>query len=403
MFYVGIDWSSQYNDICIMNGKEEKVKEFRIKINQRGFQYLLEQLRLLSQDKRKFVIGIETDKNILADFLLTHGYTVYSLNPLKVNRFKERYSVSAKKDDKFDAACIALFLLKDRHNFKPIVLSSPKCEELRLHCETLDQLMRDRTRLINRIRNDLSAYFPAFLSFFSNLNTSVPMNVLKAYAGPAQFKELPEDRFLEKLENIKFMPAKRKLNLYNHLKAETIHFDSQRESALTARILMQTDRILETNSLIAATRKNIRKLYERHELASVFSSLPGAGETLAPKLLTLFGDNKERFESYQSVQCYAGTAPVTEQSGKSFYTVKMRRACNKTFKDAMFQFSFCSLSQESWAALYYRQLRNKGQSHSRAVRALSNKWLKIIFRMWKDGKVYERNIFINKREKYLAA
>lgn len=403
MIYVGIDWSSQYNDICILGQKEEKVKEFRIEINDAGFQYLLEQLRHLSRDKSKIVIGIETDKNILADYLLAHGYTVYSLNPLKVNRFKERYSVSAKKDDKFDAASIALFLLKDKQNFNPIISPSPECEKLRLHCETLDQLTRDRTRLINRIRNDLSAYFPAFLTFFLDLNTSVPMNVLKACAGPAQFKELSEDRFLEKLKNVKFMPMKRKLKLYNHLKAETIHFDSPRESALMARVLMQADRILEINSLIAETRKKIINLYERHELALVFSSLPGAGETLAPKLLTLFGDNRDRFQSYKSVQCYAGTAPVTERSGKSFYSVKMRRACNKAFKDTIYQFAFCSLSQESWAALYYRQLRNKGQSHSRAIRALSNKWLKIIFRMWKDCKLYERNIFIKKRENYLAA
>lgn len=208
MIYVGIDWSSQYNDICFVNENEKKVKEFRIEINRRGFQNLLKELSLLSNDKSEIIIGIETDKNILADFLLSHDYTVYSLNPLKVNRFKERYSVSSKKDDKFDAACIALFLLKDRHNFNPILSSSSECEELRLYCETLDHLTKDRTRLINRLRNDLSAYFPAILGFFSSFNTNVPMNVLKVCAGPAEFEGLTEEQFLAKVKNVKYMPEK---------------------------------------------------------------------------------------------------------------------------------------------------------------------------------------------------
>ena len=135
-------------------------------------------------------------------------------------------------------------------------------------------------------------------------------------------------------------------------------------------------------------------------MAPIFSSLPGAGERLAPKMLSIFGDNRQRFDSYQTVQCYAGTAPVTEQSGKSFFSVKMRRACNKNFKDTIFQFAFCSLSQEPWAQQYYQELKKKGKSHSKAVRAIGNKWVKIIFRMWKDGTEYNRNIFINKRENF---
>ena len=58
MKFVGIDWSSQYNDICFLNEKEKKVKEFRIKINQNGFQYFLEQLNLFSTDKDEIMIGI---------------------------------------------------------------------------------------------------------------------------------------------------------------------------------------------------------------------------------------------------------------------------------------------------------------------------------------------------------
>lgn len=403
MIYVGIDWSSQYDDVCIVNETEEKVKEFRIKINKEGFEQLLEVLNFYAPDKSKIVIGIETDKNILADFLQAHGYIVCNLNPLKVNRFKERYSVCAKKDDKFDAYSIALFLLKDLHNFKPIVLPSQKCESLRLHSRTLDRLTRERTRLCNYLRSDLMAYFPAFLAFFDDLTSNVTMNVLKACSSPSQFNDISEAQFIEKMNEIKYFHKKRKSKLYEHLESEIILFSSIREEAMASGALILVDQILDINTKIKLIKVEITEINASHKLAPVFASLPGAGEILAPKLLALLGDNKERFESYQSIQCYAGTAPVTERSGKSFYNVKMRRACNKSFRDALYNFAFCSLSLEEWAGDYYKQLRKKKYSHSRAIRALSNKWAKIIFRMWKDEKIYDRNIFVNKREKYLAA
>ena len=157
------------------------------------------------------------------------------------------------------------------------------------------------------------------------------------------------------------------------------------------------------NKTIKDLEAKIKVNYEEHELSKIFSSLPGVGIRLSPRLLTLFGDNKERFASYQSVQAYAGTSPVTEQSGKSFYSVKIRRGCNKKFRNTLYQFSFCSISIEAWARDYYNKLRAKGHSHTKAIRSLSNKWVKIIYRMWKDGKTYDRNIFLEKRKKMMAA
>lgn len=47
----------------------------------------------------------------------------------------------------------------------------------------------------------------------------------------------------------------------------------------------------------------------------LFSSLPGAGPALAPRLLVAFGERRERFPDAASLQKYAGVAPVTERSG----------------------------------------------------------------------------------------
>jgi hypothetical protein len=52
--------------------------------------------------------------------------------------------------------------------------------------------------------------------------------------------------------------------------------------------------------------------------------------------------------------------------------------------------------KSAWAQAYYRQQRKQGQNHHAAVRALAFKWIRILFRCWKDRVAYDE-------KKYLAA
>jgi hypothetical protein len=79
----------------------------------------------------------------------------------------------------------------------------------------------------------------------------------------------------------------------------------------------------------------------------------------------------------------------------------MRHACKKSFRNTLHQFAFCSIQSETWAREYYDKQRKKGKNHSAAVRALANKWVKIIFRMWKNNKEYNAEIFLNSRKKHM--
>lgn len=399
--FVGIDWSYEYNNVCIINEAEEIVNELKVENSAKGFRGLVEQILLLTDDKTNIFIGIETDKNILAEYLIGMGYIVYSLNPLCVNRFKDRYSACSKKDDVFDAYNIALILLKDRNRFEPVKRSSDSCETMKTHGKTLEMLIKDKTRLGNRLKTELKMYFPAFVDFFTEF-TSVPLNILKIINKPGEIKNLSIDEFFDKIRFVKYLPEPRKIELYSALKENIIEVASHVEDGYGLRVEILVEQILLIHDAINRIEKEIEILFNTNKLSDVFSSLPGAGKRLAPRLLMNFGDNRERFESYQTVQCYAGTCPVTAKSGKTLLSIKIRRGCNKTFRDVLYQFAFCSIQSEPWAMEYYRKQREKGNTHSCAIRALSNKWVKLIFRMWKDGSLYDRNIFLKNREKYAA-
>jgi hypothetical protein len=47
-----------------------------------------------------------------------------------------------------------------------------------------------------------------------------------------------------------------------------------------------------------------------------------------------------------------------------------------------------SIRYSEWAKAYYQQQRARGKSASTSIRALAYKWIRIVFRCWKDRKPY---------------
>jgi transposase len=62
--------------------------------------------------------------------------------------------------------------------------------------------------------------------------------------------------------------------------------------------------------------------------AELFKSLPGMGPCMGPRMLAALGDNRDRFNSAEEIQNYAGIAPVTERSGQKSW-VHWRWQCAK--------------------------------------------------------------------------
>jgi hypothetical protein len=127
----------------------------------------------------------------------------------------------------------------------------------------------------------------------------------------------------------------------------------------------------------------------------LFGSLPGAGPKVGPRLLSEIGDDRGRFGNEPlPLQCLAGTAPVTRRTGKARtnpprWPVHQRWACDKHLRHAIYLFAEQTLTRCAWAEIYYRHHRQKGHSHADALRRLGHRWLKIIYRMWMDRKLYD--------------
>jgi Transposase IS116/IS110/IS902 family len=69
---------------------------------------------------------------------------------------------------------------------------------------------------------------------------------------------------------------------------------------------------------------------------------------IAPRLLGEIGSDRSRFEDPTALQCLAGTAPVSYQSGQ-IHKVYLRRHCNKLLRQAVHLWANLSWQSCPWA------------------------------------------------------
>jgi transposase len=132
----------------------------------------------------------------------------------------------------------------------------------------------------------------------------------------------------------------------------------------------------------------IAALARQHPDYALFDVLPGAGPSLAPRLMVGFGEQRQRFASAAVVKKYTGIAPVTERSGQSTW-VHWRRQCPTFLRQTFVEWSAQTINKSYWAGLYYYQQRGKKSSHRAAVGALAFKWIRIPYRCWKTRTPYD--------------
>ena len=135
-------------------------------------------------------------------------------------------------------------------------------------------------------------------------------------------------------------------------------------------------------------RRQITEAFQQHPDHAVFGSLPGAKVILGPRLLAELGSVRAEYPDADALMCSAGVSPVSYQSGQ-INKCRLRRACNKVLRATVHLWANGSRLSCPWAQAYYQAKRDEGQSHASALRCLGKRWLKILWRLWQNGAVYD--------------
>ena len=227
--------------------------------------------------------------------------------------------------------------------------------------------------LANRITSLLKQYFPQALDWIGDVASIQACDFLECW---------PTLAAVQRIHGTKLQAFYRR---HNCRKASVI--SERLQQIALARPLTTDSAIIEPYSLVVeASAVQLRNIIRAIQKL-------GAGAVCGPRLLTVFGTDRARWASPVDLLCHSGIAPVTERSGNSCW-VHRRLACPKFVKQTFHEFADQSIRYSKWARAYYDLLRGRGKSHHASLRALAYKWIRIIFRCWKDRKPYNEEIYI---------
>src|SRR5437667_6383113 len=195
VIFVGIDWSETHHDACVLDVDGRVLTKGRVPEGIDGVSTLHEMVAAHAEDLSEVVVGIELDRGLLVGALVAAGYTVHAINPLSVDRYRDRHRVSGAKSDPGDARVLADLVRTDRHLHRRVAGDTELAEAVKVLARAHQSLIWTRQRHLNQLRSALREFYPGALQAFgTNLGSSDALAVLGAAPTPAKGRSLTTAR-----------------------------------------------------------------------------------------------------------------------------------------------------------------------------------------------------------------
>lgn len=419
MLGVGIDWSEEFHLVALGTPEEGLTEVARVDHTPKAVEALVARIASLEPDPAEVRVVIECRHGMLVERLVDQGYVVVPVNP---HMLAKRRGPAKKKDDAEDARIACRIALDRFEPLRPLIPHGEIAGELRAIARDDQRASKDERRLLNRLRQDLITTFPAALAItgddlgrptFLRMLERWPSREALATASSEELTAFAREckygwpqRFAERVQGAMAHDQFVARDYLVRAKADTI-----RLAATQLLAIGQQRRAWERRMgalLLGAPRRGKGQQPREDERGQgfpggeIYLSFPGLGDRLAARIAGEIGDHPEQFETPNSLQCYAGKAPVTRRSGKSELVVACRLAYNHFLGDAVQRWAFCSLTRSGWAREFYDGKRAKGKSHNAALRALGNRWLEVLWHCLRKGVVYDESVHVANRNRALG-
>ena len=393
--WVGLDWADKEHAIALYEVSSGKVESYSLNHSGEAFEKWMAELRSRYNGAKVAVVLEQSRGAVLCALMGCEFIVLYPVNPQALHSYRKAFATSGAKNDPTDAELLRDIVRKHPEQFRPWVPEDSDTRSIRVLCEDRRTLVDKVTRLTNELTSCLKIYFPQALNWAGELNSRQACDFLQQWPT------------LEKLQSAKPARLRKFYMSYGRPRLETIE---QRLKEIKRAVPLTRDAVallagsMKTESLIAQIRPlpemvekyddHIKQLFQHHPDRLLFESFPGAGAVLAPRLLAAFGVDRDRWELAAEIQQWSGIAPVTVQSGGQHW-VHYRWACSKFYRQTFHEFAGQSVIWCDWAKAFYEKMRKvEKKGHHAALRALAYKWIRILFRCWKDRVPYDDDLYI---------
>jgi len=345
----------------------------------------------------EIAVAIERPRGPVVEILLEHGFAVFAINPKQLDRFRDRFSVAGAKDDSRDAHVMADSLRTDQHAFRRLAVDDPLIIQLREWLRIYDELTRQRTRLANRVREQLWRYYPQAAELTDDVAADWFLDVWQRVPSPAAAARATQKTIAAILQKhrIRRLNGSEALSILQQqplvVAAGTVEAATAHIGSMAAQLRLLNRQIKEAeqrlDELCAAIETSPPgQICEQRDVA-ILRSFPGLGRITMAALL---GEALEplRRREYQALRSLSGSAPVSRRSGKSWIVLR-RHACNNRLRNAVYHWSRVAIQHDAVSRQRYHALRQRGHGHSRAIRGVGDRLLYVLCTLLKRQTLYD--------------
>jgi transposase len=391
--YIGIDWADKKHDVSIYDVARQTTRQETVVQTPEAMRSWLAELTQ-SYPGQLIAVALEQTRGALFSALMMHeALVLFPVNPAALSSFRDALYPSHAKDDPVDADLLMRLIRDHGDRLRPWKPDSVATRTLRRLGEDRRRLVDGRTALTNQLAASLKESFPQALEWAGGLHTNQACDFLEAWPTFADVQKAT------KAQLIKFYREHRHSLRWAEERVAEVRAAApatQDQALIEVGAFVVESVIGRLRALkvsIAAYDARIAELFAAHVDAPIFASLPHAGPALAPRLLAAFGDDRERFASAQAVAEFAGIAPVQRRSGRT-KTIHMRIACPKFIRQSFHEYARLSIGASSWAKAFHDEQRSRKKGRHAILRELAYRWIRILFRCWKDSVPYDEAIYL---------
>ena len=259
--------------------------------------------------------------------------------------------------------------------------------ELRMLTAHRADLVADRTRTINRLRQQLIAVCPA-LERAAQLTSDRGWVVLLArYQRPKAIRQSGVSRLTKILTDAGVRNAAAiAATAVAAAKTQPVRLPGEEVAAGLVADLAQG--VMTLDDRIKTTDADIEDRFRRHPLAEVITSMPGMGFRLGAEFLAAVGD-PALIGSADQLAAWAGLAPVSRDSGKRTGRLHTPKRYSRRLRRVMYMSALTAVRCDPTSRAYYQRKRDEGKRPIPATICLARRRTNVLYALIRDNRPWQ--------------
>ena len=312
-------------------------------------------------------------RNLFA-YLVTAGFTVALLNPVRTRRFAEE-ELERTKTDAVDALGIARFAAQKRPPTCP--LAEPALDELREVVRLRERLLQDFGDRVRQLHRALGLGFPEFTQHVKGLDSELATTILTHYPTAAALRKASIKRLAGLRYDGRHQVGEVVARTLIASARSSVGYHQSEPYRLQVRYACEDIGLLRRR--LRELEGDIERRLEHHQVGKLLTTIDGIGPLTAACIIAELGD-PARFGSIRALASYVGVIPRLRQSGKRKLTGRrLLPLGNARLRRALWMPTLSAIRVNPWLRAYYLRLRAAGKNPKVALIATMHKLLAAVF------------------------